>query len=85
MDSLSKEERAYFAIFCAEVKIQKHKKIDNLDELLKAQEYFIHNKNLDLVSVNDSSVTFMVKGQLLYFDEENAKRCINNGRSPFYY
>ena len=40
-----KEERAYFAIFCAEVKIQKHKKIDNLDELLKAQEYFIHNKD----------------------------------------
>jgi hypothetical protein len=27
------------------VKIQKHKKIDNLDELLKAQEYFIHNKD----------------------------------------
>ena len=45
VDSLSKEERAYFAIFCAEVKIQKHKKIDNLDELLKAQEYFIHNKD----------------------------------------
>ena len=51
------------------------------DELM---EYFIHNKNLDLVSVNDSSVTFMVKGQLLYFDEENAKRCINNGRSFIY-
>ena len=45
VDSLSKEERAYFAIFCAEVKIQKHKKIDNLDELLKAQEFFIHNKD----------------------------------------
>ena len=45
VDSLSKEERAYFAIFCAEVKIQKHKKIDNLDELLKAQEFFIQNKD----------------------------------------
>ena len=51
------------------------------DELM---EYFIHNKNLDMVSVRDSVVTFMIRGQILYFDEENAKRCIKNKRSFIY-
>ena len=51
------------------------------DELM---EYFIHNKNLDIISVRDSSIKFMVRGQLLYFDEENAKRCIKNRRSFIY-
>lgn len=46
--------------------------------------YFIHNKNLSLVSVDRSRLTFNCKGYLTYFDEEGAKRYINNKNSMLY-
>lgn len=47
-------------------------------------EYFLRNKSLDLISVEDTIITFHVRGQLTYFDEENARKCINNKGSFIY-
>lgn len=47
--------------------------------------YFIRNKNLALVSVDRNQLIFDCKGYLSYFDEEGAKRNINNRGSVLYY
>lgn len=46
--------------------------------------YFIRNRNLSLVSVDNSQLTFDCKGYLTYFDEEGVRRYINNKRSVMY-
>lgn len=47
-------------------------------------EYFLCNRNIVLESVTDSRMTFSCKGYLEYFDEEMAKRMIDNPHSCIY-
>lgn len=47
-------------------------------------DYFICNKNLYLVSVDDSRLTFECKGYLEYFDEEIIKKYLGNRNSVIY-
>lgn len=47
-------------------------------------DYFLANKKLVLRSVDDSSMEFIVKAQLDFFDEEQARKYINRDDSYFY-
>lgn len=47
-------------------------------------EYFMHNNNLVLESVDDTVMVFGVKTYLTYFDEEMARRVIDSGTSYVY-
>lgn len=47
-------------------------------------EYFLSNKNLDLVSADDSSITFNVRGYISFFDEDIVEKVINNTSSFAY-
>lgn len=47
-------------------------------------EYFLCNKKLYLEEVSDRTMTFCVKDYLTYFDEDMAKRIIDNPRSYVY-
>ena len=47
-------------------------------------EYFLCNKKLFLIDVSDRAMTFCVKDYLTYFDEDMAKRIINNPTSYVY-
>lgn len=47
-------------------------------------EYFLCNDKLVLESVNDTTMTFIVKTYLEYFDEDMAKRMIDNAQSFIY-
>ena len=65
--------------------------ICGLDEKIKSGEcnndvmdYFIANKHLVLRSVDDTTMEFVVKAQLDFFDEEQARKYINRDGSYFY-
>lgn len=47
-------------------------------------DYFLANKKLVLRSVDESSMEFVVKAQLDFFDEEQARKYINRDDSYFY-
>lgn len=47
-------------------------------------EYFLCNKKLFLEEVTDKTLTFCAKDYLVYFDEDMAKRIINNSTSYVY-
>lgn len=47
-------------------------------------DYFVCNKNLYLISVDDSRITFACKGYLEYYDDEILKRYLNNSSSLLY-
>lgn len=47
-------------------------------------EYFLCNKNLILQRVNDSTMEFICTSYLTYFDEEMAKKIIDNRQSYIY-
>lgn len=48
-------------------------------------DYFLRNKNLVLVSANDTGIVFETIGYVSYFDEDEAERCISNMDSYIYY
>ena len=48
-------------------------------------DYFLSNKNLVLVSANDTGIVFETIGYVSYFDEDEAERCISNMDSYIYY
>ena len=48
-------------------------------------DYFLHNKNLVLVSATDTRIIFNAIGYVAYFDEDEAERCIDNPDSYIYY
>lgn len=50
----------------------------------EVMEYFLRNKNLDFIKTRNEAITFNVRGQLIYFDEELASRCIERGTSYVY-
>lgn len=50
----------------------------------EVMEYFLRNKNLDFIKLRDEEVTFNCRGQLIYFNEELAKRCIDRNTSFVY-
>lgn len=57
-------------------------KVDNpTDEVM---DYFLHNKNLVLDSVRNTSLEFAVKTYLVYFDEEYARKIIDRDGSTIY-
>lgn len=47
-------------------------------------EYFLCNHKLNLMEVNNTELTFIVKDYLTYFDEDMAKSVIDNHRSYVY-
>lgn len=53
-------------------------------ESSEIMDYFIHNKKLDLDYVDNSDMVFVVKDYISYFDEDNAKRVIDNQNSFVY-
>lgn len=59
-------------------------KIARGDSESEIMEYFIHNKKLDLDYVDSEDMQFIVKDYITYFDEESAKRVINNPDSYVY-
>lgn len=54
---------------------------ENSSEIM---DYFIHNKKLDLDYVDNSTLAFTVKDYISYFDEDIAKRIIDNQNSVIY-
>ena len=59
-------------------------KIANGSEESEIMDYFLHNNNLVLESVNNDSMVFVVKTYLEYFDEDLAERVIRNETSYVY-
>lgn len=59
-------------------------KIASESEDSEIMEYFLANKKLDLVSVSDSSMRFIVKDKLAYYDEDLIKKVLAN-KSSFLY
>lgn len=59
-------------------------KIASGSEESEIMDYFMCNKRLVLESVSGSYMDFVVKDYLSYFDEEMAKRCIDNENSFVY-
>ena len=53
-------------------------------ESSEIMDYFIHNKKLDLDYVDTSEMVFIIKDYLAYFDEDAAKRVIDNRNSVIY-
>ena len=47
-------------------------------------DYFLANKNLELISVNDTVMKFVVKSYCEIYDEDEAKKIINNPNSYIY-
>ncbi len=62
-----------------EAKIAQNKEKDS--ELMN---YFLHNSRLVLESVSNTSITFAVKDYILFFDEVNAQKSIDNKNSYVY-
>lgn len=50
----------------------------------EVMDYFLHNKNLILIEVHGSQLTFGVKTKLSYFDEEFARKIIDKPQSVIY-
>lgn len=59
-------------------------KIANSSDESEIMDYFLRNDNLVLEDVINTSVTFIVKTYLEYFDEDLAKRVIDNEYSYIY-
>lgn len=59
-------------------------KIANGSEESEIMDYFLHNNNLALESVNNNRMVFTVRTYLEYFDEDLAERVINNNTSYIY-
>lgn len=53
-------------------------------ESSEIMDYFIHNKKLDLDYVDNSEMVFIIRDYLSYFDEDAAKRIIDNRNSVVY-
>lgn len=59
--------------------------IENRENGGEMMDYFLANKRLNLVSVNDDTVRFTVKDYLTYWDRDMAEEIISNRRSYVYY
>lgn len=59
--------------------------IDNRENGGEMMDYFLANKRLNLVSVNDDTIRFTVKDYLTYWDRDMAEEIISNRRSYVYY
>ncbi len=59
-------------------------KIAETGDSSEIMEYFLCNKHLDLVNVNNNEVTFIAWDYLSFFDEEMFDTMIENDRSVFY-
>lgn len=59
-------------------------KIASGSESSEIMDYFLRNKKLDLDYVDNTELAFIVKDYLSYFDEDAAKRVIDNERSVIY-
>lgn len=59
-------------------------KIANGGDDSEIMEYFLRNKRLDLRKVNDTTMEFVVKEYLTFFDEELVKSAIENRSSYIY-
>jgi len=59
-------------------------KVEQTGGVSEIMEYFMCNRRLVLENVNEDSMVFAVKDYLTYFDEEAAKRMINNKSSYVY-
>ena len=59
-------------------------KLNQTSEENEIMDYFLTNKHLFLKSVNESTMKFIVKAPMDYFDEDMAKRFIDNDGSYFY-
>lgn len=59
-------------------------KIAEGGENSEIMEYFIHNHKLELDYANDENISFIVKDYISYFDEDMAKRAIDNPNSFVY-
>lgn len=61
-----------------------HDKIAEGGESSDIVDYFLCNKNLYLVSVNDSELSFVCKGYLEYYDEEVVRKYLDKSTSILY-
>lgn len=76
----------------AEVVSRRNERMLNLNALIEMtknspdeiMEYFLCNKNLDLENTSGSTIEFTVRGQLVYYNEELAKKTINKETSFIY-
>lgn len=59
--------------------------IENRENGGEMMDYFLANKRLNLVSVNDDTIRFTVKDYLTYWDRDMAEEIISNRRSYVYY
>jgi len=59
-------------------------KISSASESAELMDYFLHNKSLSVVCVNDCEFTFEVCSYIEYFDEDLAQTIINNRESYVY-
>ena len=59
-------------------------KIENSTDESEIMEYFLCNKKLIIEDVDDSALSFVCSDYLTYFDEDMAKRFIENERSYLY-
>lgn len=59
-------------------------KLASGDEESEIMQYFINNRKLSLMKVDDTVMDFVVKDYLQYFDEDAAESMINNKRSLMY-
>lgn len=59
-------------------------KIENENKKSEIKEYFLRNKKLHFIETHDSKIEFVVKDYMTYFDEDLAKRIIDNPRSYIY-
>ena len=73
-------QKAYFdtTLFGLELKLQG----DSDDS--EIMDYFLSNKSVSLVSVDQDSMLFIAKGYVTYFDEEQARSVIDNRNSSVY-
>ena len=59
-------------------------KIASGGEESEIMDYFLHNRKLDLIYVDDRILEFIVKDYITYFDEDVARRTIDNSSSYVY-
>lgn len=59
-------------------------KIASSNEDSEIMDYFLRNKKLDLDYVDNTTLAFIVKDYISYFDEDVAKRVIDNEHSVIY-
>ena len=60
-------------------------KIAEGDGSSEIMDYFLCNRKLQLVRVDGTKILFVVRDYLMYFDEDMARRYINNRNSYIYY